>query len=273
MITSDDENISWHAMLLTALEASLEAGSAIMEIYRTKFEVEYKDDQSPLTLADKLANDIINKYLKATGIPVLSEESAITEYNQRKHWKALWIVDPLDGTKEFIQRNNEFTVNIALISGQNPVMGVVYAPAIGELYFSSVHMGAFFVSLRDNADIIIRDIIASSQKLPLPKTNNEYVVLGSRSHMNAETTAYINSLMESHPNLKVRSRGSSLKFCSIADGSCQLYPRYGTTMEWDTAAGQAILEIAGGSVTETTTGYPLLYNKESLKNPHFIAKK
>jgi 3'(2'), 5'-bisphosphate nucleotidase len=273
MITSDDENISWHEMLLTALEASLEAGNAIMEIYRTKFDVEYKEDQSPLTLADKSADDIIFKYLKATDIPVLSEESAITDYNLRKHWNTLWIVDPLDGTKEFIQRNDEFTVNIALISGQKPVMGVVYAPAIGELYFGSAHLGAFFVSLRDNADVILRDIIASSQKLPLDNANNEFVVLGSRSHMNAETTAYINALMESHPNLKVRSRGSSLKFCSIADGSCQLYPRFGTTMEWDTAAGQAILEIAGGSVTEATAGYPLLYNKESLKNPYFIAKK
>jgi len=268
-----DLKISWHEMLLTALEASIEAGNAIMEVYRTKFEVEYKDDQSPLTFADKSADNIINRYLKTTGIPVLSEESAVTDYNVRKNWKTLWIVDPLDGTKEFIQRNDEFTVNIALISGQKPVLGVVFAPAIGELYFGSAHSGAFFASMRENTVVILTDIIATSKKLPLHKTNNEFVVLGSRSHMNAETTAYINSLQKNHPNLKVRSRGSSLKFCAVADGSCQLYPRFGTTMEWDTAAGQAILEIAGGSVTEAHEGYPLLYNKESLKNPHFIAKQ
>jgi len=272
MIISADKKIPWHKLLLIALEASIKAGNAIMQVYRTRFDIEYKDDQSPLTLADKNADSIINNYLSETGIPVLSEESSVTDFSLRKHWNTLWIVDPLDGTKEFIQRNDEFTVNIALILGQKPVLGVVYAPAIGELYFASAHLGAFFVSLQDTININLPDMIASSEKLPRHQITNAFIVLGSRSHMNAETTAYINSMMKIHPNLKVSSRGSSLKFCSIADGSSQLYPRFGTTMEWDTAAGQAILEIAGGSVTEANEGYPLVYNKESLKNPYFIAK-
>jgi 3'(2'), 5'-bisphosphate nucleotidase len=269
----DDSRIPYQKLLLIALEAALQAGKAIMDIYQTSFEIEYKEDQSPLTLADRLADNIINKLLKETGIPILSEESAILDYTERKSWETLWIVDPLDGTKEFIQRNDEFTVNIALVYKQKPVLGIVYAPAIGEFYFASVHSGAFFVPLKKTTDFILQDIIASAEKIPFDSENTAFIVLGSRSHMNAETTSYINSLKLSHPNLRVQSRGSSLKFCAVADGSCQIYPRFGTTMEWDTAAGQAILEIAGGSITEANSGYPLLYNKESLKNPHFIAKR
>lgn len=271
MSLSDNDHIPYHNLLLTAVEASLEAGKAIMDIYSTRFEIEYKEDQSPLTLADQKADSIIHKFLKETGIPILSEETAVTDFSVRRHWNMLWIVDPLDGTKEFINHNDEFTVNISLILGQKPVLGVVYAPAIGELFYASAKSGAFFASLQETTDLNIPDIIASSKKLPFNAANNEFIILGSRSHMNDETSAYINTLMQQHPNLKVQSRGSSLKFCSVADGSCQLYPRFGTTMEWDTAAGQAILEIAGGSVTEAHEGYPLLYNKESLKNPHFIA--
>jgi 3'(2'), 5'-bisphosphate nucleotidase len=273
MISSSGIKVPYNELLLTALEASLVAGKAIMDIYLTKFDIEYKDDQSPLTLADTTADIVISKYLKETGIPVLSEESELIDYKQRKKWKTFWIVDPLDGTKEFIQRNGEFTVNIALIADKVPVLGVVYAPAIGSMYFATASMGSFFASLQEETGTIPRKIIASAKKLPFHAVTDDFIVLGSRSHMNDETTAYINSLKQSHPNLQVQSRGSSLKFCTIADGSCQLYPRFGTTMEWDTAAGHAILLIAGGSVNEAYEGYPLQYNKESLKNPHFIAKR
>jgi 3'(2'), 5'-bisphosphate nucleotidase len=273
MNDSGNVQIPFHALLLTALEAALEAGKAIMDIYLTKFEIEYKLDQSPLTIADKSADNSINRHLKQTGIPILSEESAIIDYERRKNWETLWIVDPLDGTKEFIKRNDEFTVNIALISGQNPVMGIVYAPATGELYFASANFGAFFASVPVTVELSPQRIIAASKKLPLNSHNDKFIVLGSRSHMNDNTTAYINSLKKQHPNLQLQSRGSSLKFCSIADGSCQIYPRFGTTMEWDTAAGHAVLLIAGGSVTEATHGYPLIYNKKSLQNPSFIAKR
>jgi 3'(2'), 5'-bisphosphate nucleotidase len=270
---SGKAQISYHALLLMALEAALEAGKAIMDIYLTKFEIEYKLDQSPLTIADKAADNIIHKHLKQTGIPILSEESALIDYELRKNWKTLWIVDPLDGTKEFIQRNDEFTVNIALISGQKPALGVVYAPATGELYFASDNFGAFFALVPVNVELSPQRIIAASKKLPLSSPKDKFIVLGSRSHMNDETTAYINSLKKNHPNLQLQSRGSSLKFCSVADGTCQVYPRFGTTMEWDTAAGHAILQIAGGSVTHANEEYPLIYNKESLQNPHFIAKR
>lgn len=265
------------ALLYAALEAALSAGKVIMEIYRTDFEVTFKNDLSPLTLADTKADSIIHKILAATGIPVISEESAEIEFSRRQFWKMLWMVDPLDGTKEFVCRSKEFTVNIALILEQSPVLGVVYAPATGELYFGMVSLGSFFKRLDPCADTALLSpagIIASSKKLPLKRVDEiGFVVQASRSHLNAETRSYINELKLKHPDLQIVARGSSLKLCAVAEDSCQVYPRFGPTMEWDTAAGHAIILQAGGNVTEAQNGITLSYNKKSLLNPDFIAKR
>jgi len=263
-------------LLQTALEVALSAGKAIMEIYNTDFDVTYKSDLSPLTLADTNADKIINECLAATGIPVLSEESSSVEYVHRQFWKMLWMVDPLDGTKEFVHRTGEFTVNIALIMEQKPVLGVVYAPATGELYFGMASLGSFFRRLAlgdDTVKLSPADIIATSKRLPISIDDKEFVVQASRSHLDVETSKFIDELKQLHPYLRVVSRGSSLKLCAVAEGSCQVYPRFGPTMEWDTAAGHAIIEQAGGKVSEATTGISLSYNKKSLLNPNFIAKR
>lgn len=263
-------------LLQTALVASLSAGKAIMEIYSTNFDVTYKSDLSPLTLADTTADNIINEYLAITGIPVLSEESANVEYDRRQSWEMLWMVDPLDGTKEFVRRSDEFTVNIALILEQKPVLGVVYAPATGDLYFGMASLGSFFTRIdlsKDCSKLSLTEIIAASKKLPASINDTEFVVMASRSHLNAETDKFIAELKHLHLNLRIVSRGSSLKLCAVADGSCQIYPRFGPTMEWDTAAGHAIIEQAGGTVTDSERGLSLSYNKKSLLNPNFIAKR
>lgn len=262
--------------LFIALEAALSAGKAIMEIYRTGFDVTYKSDLSPLTTADTTADKIIHECLAVTGIPVLSEESAAVNYASRQFWNMLWIVDPLDGTKEFVRHSDEFTVNIALICEKKPVLGVVFAPATGELYFGMASSGSFFTHLdlsEDKAPFSPADIVSSARKLPLISDNAKFIVQASRSHLNAETKRFIEELKQLHPDLKIVQRGSSLKLCAVADGSCNVYPRFGPTMEWDTAAGHAIIEQAGGIVTEAANGYPLSYNKKSLRNPDFIAKR
>jgi 3'(2'), 5'-bisphosphate nucleotidase len=264
------------ALLNTALEAALIAGKAIMEIYSTDFDIAYKSDMSPLTRADTTADHIINEHLAATGIPVISEESASISYARRQFWKMLWMVDPLDGTKEFVRRSDEFTVNIALIMERKPVLGVVYAPATGDLYFGMASLGSYYarLSLREVKDMLTpANIIAAAVKLPLMHDQTQFVVQASRSHMDDETRKFIDELRQLHPQLHVVQRGSSLKLCAVADGSCQVYPRFGQTMEWDTAAGHAIIDQAGGKVIDAKKGFPLSYNKKSLKNPDFIAKR
>ena len=264
-------------LLQTALEAALSAGKAIMTIYRTNFDIDYKSDFTPVTLADTTADKIITKILSTSGIPVISEESETMDYARRKSWKMLWMVDPLDGTKEFIRGRDEFTVNIALILGQKPVLGVVYAPATGELYFGMTSIGSFLTRLDLNVETELlspSEIMASSEKLPLRISKDiGFVVQASRSHQDAKTRRFINELKQSHPDLRVVARGSSLKLCAVADGSCHVYPRFGPTMEWDTAAGHAIIIQVGGDVTEVKNGFPLSYNKKSLQNPDFIAKR
>jgi len=187
------------------------------------------------------------------------------------------MVDPLDGTKEFIRGSGEFTVNIALILGQKPVLGVVYAPATGELYFGMKSIGSFLTRLDLNVETELlspSEIMASSEKLPLRISKDiGFVVQASRSHQDAKTLRFINELKQSHPDLRIVARGSSLKLCAVADGSCHVYPRFGPTMEWDTAAGHAIIIQVGGDVTEVKNGFPLSYNKKSLQNPDFIAKR
>lgn len=256
--------------LKLAIQASIQAGKKIIEIYNSDdFNLEYKLDDSPLTLADTASNKIIENILEASNIPILSEEGNILDFNKRKNLKQLWIVDPLDGTKEFIKKNNEFTVNIALIEKSIPVIGVIYAPALNVLYFSERKLGAYkiFITAFDEFDI------SNALSLPLVTKPNEYKVLTSRSHLDDNTLDYIDNLKVN--NLKVVSVpiGSSLKFCLLAEGLADCYPRFSPCMEWDTAAGQVICEQVGFKVVDLKTIKPIVYNRENLINNYFIAKK
>ena len=257
-------------LLSIAIIASVEAGEAIMKVYSNKINVIYKEDESPLTLADKNANEIINKYLIKSKIPIISEENKILTYDERKNWDQCWIVDPLDGTKEFIKRNGEFTVNIALIEHTKPILGVIYVPATKILYFTSEDcLKSYKVLLKTNT-ISIDDIFNNAIEI-FPTQQNDSIlrIVGSRSHLNEATKSYILKI-EKKNKTKIVSRGSSLKFCLIAEGGAEIYPRFAPTMEWDTAAGQAICEAVGVKVIDITTNEPLKYNKQNLLNPYFL---
>ncbi len=258
-------------LLSTAIIASVEAGEAIMKVYSNKIDVVYKEDESPLTLADKNANKIINKHLVKSKIPIISEENKILTYEERKNWKQCWIVDPLDGTKEFIKRNGEFTVNIALIKNNRPILGVIYVPVSKTLYFTSDNSSKSYKALlKTNTNIIIDEIFNNAVEIfPKPKNNNILRIVGSRSHLNNTTKNYILKI-EKKNKTKIVSKGSSLKFCLVAEGGAEIYPRFAPTMEWDTAAGQAICEAVGVKVIDITTNEPLKYNKQNLLNPHFL---
>lgn len=257
---------------LIAIKAAIDAGDEILKVYNSDdFHIEKKDDSSPLTQADKNAHNKIVEYLVNTKINILSEEGDEISYSTRKNWNKLWIVDPLDGTKEFIKRNGEFTVNIALIENQTPIFGVIYVPVTDVLYVGIKNYGAFkFEKVKDiNVNLnSLDEIIKKGVKLPI-KNNQPFTVVASRSHLSPETEEFINNLKKEHPDLISISKGSSLKLCAVADGSADVYPRFAPTMEWDTAAGQAIVEAMGGKVTKTD-GSELLYNRENLLNPWFI---
>lgn len=244
-------------------QIALDAGVVIMEVYQDEesFGVTHKADDSPLTLADKRANDVICAGLKKAtpDIPIISEENKEIAYSERKDYSCAWLVDPVDGTKEFIKRNGEFTVNIALIKGGRIVLGVVYVPVTKELFWAYKDGGAY-LSIKGS----------EPKKLDAPKFSMKDTglsVVCSRSHLNEETAAFIDKLNE--PN-KV-SKGSSLKFLILAQGGAHVYPRLAPTMEWDTGAAQIVLEEAGGKIINIETDLPLEYNKENLRNPHFIA--
>lgn len=263
------------SLVIKVLRIAYKAGTAIIDIYHGPFDVELKEDNSPLTIADKTAHAIIAEGLSDTGIPLLSEEGIHLDYEIRKNWNDFWLVDPLDGTKEFIRKNGDFTVNIALISNQQPVFGVVYAPVPGFIYWGS-SSGSFRLDVKHSADIEsihFQDLESRADKLPYISKTDGYLVLGSRSHMNAETELFIDDLRKSHPDLSFISRGSSLKFCTLAEGGADIYPRFGPTMEWDTAAGHAVAVFAGCSVNQVENNLPVVYNKPSLKNPFFIAQR
>ena len=237
-----------------------EAGDAIMQIYSQDFEVEYKQDSSPLTLADKKANDIIENRLNqlSVNLPILSEEGKEIPYEERKHWEYFWLVDPLDGTKEFVKKNGEFTVNIALIHKNTPVLGVVYAPALDICYWAKQGEGAF----------------KDEQRLPL-KTESQrevYKIVASRSHMSDETQAFIDNI-DTDKDKELISIGSSLKICLVAEGEADIYPRLGPTMEWDTGAAHAIVNETGKNVQKYNNVEYMshLYNKEKLLNQWFVA--
>ncbi len=240
-----------------------DAGDAILEVYsREDFDVDMKSDDSPLTAADLAAHKIIVAGLQALApeIPVLSEESGGIGWQERRQWSRYFLVDPLDGTKEFIQRNGEFTVNIALIDGHKPVLGAVYVPVTGVLYLGNVET---------NHATVERDGI-SQEMQTRPMADKELVVVGSRRH-GSGTMATMMEFLQQHFNVEIESVGSSLKFCMLAEGKADLYPRLAPTSEWDTGAAQAVLEAAGGAVVNTSFA-PLDYNnKEDILNPFFIA--
>jgi len=259
--------------LALAIEASLKAGSVIMDVYDTAFGVELKDDKSPLTEADRRSNDVINTYLKKTPFPIISEENKQIDYNERKFWNTCWIVDPVDGTKEFIKRNGEFTVNIALVKKGHPILGVIYVPATKALYFSEVSSQKAYKANLSSHDTSLEKIKQCSIGLK-PKTRTDHLqVVGSRSHMSQETLDFIEDLKQDGKEVGIVSKGSSLKFCLVAEGQADVYPRFAPTMEWDTAAGQAICNAVGINVISKETNGSLQYNKENLLNPWFIVSK
>jgi 3'(2'), 5'-bisphosphate nucleotidase len=246
-------------LLKGVLDAVAAASTAILEVYATAHGVEYKADESPITRADRAAHDILAARLSllTPSIPVLSEEAeAAHDFAVRRAWPELWLVDPLDGTREFISRNGEFTVNVALIRGHEPVLGVVAAPALGLTYYAARGHGAFRAQTESGAEPI-----------HVRPAADPLVVVGSRSHRGDS----LDGLLARLGPHEMRPMGSALKFCLVAEGSADFYPRLGPTSEWDTAAAQAVLEVAGGAVT-TLDGSPLRYNqRDTLLNPHFIA--
>ncbi|MBR9913547.1 MAG: 3'(2'),5'-bisphosphate nucleotidase CysQ [Algicola sp.] len=259
--------------LKIAIEASLKAGAVIMQVYDTAFDVEIKDDKSPLTEADKRANDVINSFLKPTPIPIISEENKQIDYTERKDWDTCWIVDPVDGTKEFIKRNGEFTVNIAMVNAGVPQLGVIYVPATKTLYFSDVLQKQAFKAELESHDTTLEAILEIAKPLTAKEPSSHVEVVGSRSHMSQETLDFVEGLKKSGKEVDIVSKGSSLKFCLVAEGKADIYPRFAPTMEWDTAAGQAICNAVGIEVISKETNAPLLYNKENLLNPWFIVAK
>ena len=276
------DTIQYDKLILTTILAAKHAGEAILEVYDSDFAVEHKDDKSPLTLADKKSNEIIENVLEQTitvnnsTVPILSEEGRETQYDERKKWEYFWLVDPLDGTKEFVKRNGEFTVNIALIHKHKPVLGIIYIPVKDVFYFAAINIGTYKLEnsriLTD--DLSIEDLIDKSQKLPIDNNSKtSFTVVGSRSHTSEEFTEFVKQLNQKHENVEFISSGSSLKLCLVAEGKADVYPRFGPTMEWDTAAGQAIVEQAKGTVMETETNEPLSYNKSNLLNPFFIVSR
>ncbi len=273
------------SLLFKSIHASLKAGDAILEIYDSDFSVEKKADDSPLTLADKRSHEIIEASLTEFNIPILSEEGKNIDYSVRQDWEQLWIVDPLDGTKEFVKRNGEFTVNIALVEHGKPVLGVIFVPVKNVLYFSERDLGSYKLSdsgcieelkkqlLSGKKDILFEKLMAHSEQLPIKRsTGSSCTIIGSRSHATKELDAYVKEKELEYDVVDFISAGSSLKFCLVAEGRADVYPRLGPTMEWDTAAGQAIAENAGAGVLVQNTKTPLVYNKADLLNPYFIVQ-
>lgn len=252
-----DATMYYSSLLPDIIRLADEASEKVLHIYQSEFKVNYKDDQSPITAADMASHDVIVNGLRrlSRDIPILSEEGAQAAWDERQHWRRFWLIDPVDGTKDFTQRTGEFTVNIALIEDGEPVLGVVTAPALNTVYWGIKGEGAHR-----------RDRSGHTQRIQVAAPRDTLRVVASKNHLNDATRAFIDSL---GPHDTVQA-GSSLKFCRIAEGHADLYPRMGPTCEWDTAAAHAILLAAGGKV-QTVDGKPLQYGKEDLLNPYFIA--
>lgn len=248
------------------LNVARAAGDKILEIYGRDFEIEYKGDDSPLTEADKAANEVIMEFLRAAhaDTPIISEENREIPYPERVDWTRFWLVDPLDGTKEFIKKNGEFTVNIALVEGRQPVLGVVYRPVTDTMYFGAEGAGAWKIEAGGDTEQISGG--------PHYSEKSEVRVVASRSHLTSEVEAFVENLRSQGKQVDFLSAGSSLKICLVAAGAADVYPRFGPTMEWDTGAAHAVATAAGKQVLNAETREPLDYNKENLLNPHFIVE-
>lgn len=248
-----------------AENAAIDAGRSIIEIYDSdNFETEIKDNATPVTRADKLAHEILTQSLSKTGLPILSEEGMNIDYKERKLWDYFWLIDPLDGTKEFIHKNGEFTVNIALMKANVPVAGVILRPSSGSLYSGAAGYGIY---KKERADTIQFFPLKKRKTLDELLTKERVRVVASRSHPSAETQSFTTRFKK----VQVMTAGSSLKFMLLLENKAEIYPRFGTTMEWDTAAGHAILNASNRGVYQTDLASELSYNKPDLRNPFFIA--
>ena len=271
-------NWSHQALLKLAVNAAIIAGEEILEIYNTDFAVETKSDDTPVTIADKASGLCISKILEQTQIPIISEEEDICDFSIRKNWNQVWIIDPLDGTKEYIKRNGEFAINIALVEDGKPVIGIIYAPVAHDIYFASNQLGSYKITQHDLIFELTKKNIADNllefgKKLPILKVPKTYTVVASRSHLSKDVNQRIAQLKKIYGEVDIISVGSSIKQCWVAEGKAHEYPRYGTTMEWDTAAGQCILEMAGCELLDLETNLPMVYNKMNMKNNFFVAKQ
>ncbi|MDR4507612.1 MAG: 3'(2'),5'-bisphosphate nucleotidase CysQ [Candidatus Brocadiaceae bacterium] len=296
-------NIQYDQFLLRTVLVAKRAGDAILEVYNSDFAVEQKDDKSPLTLADKRSHEVIVGMLKKriknenaecrddySSMPILSEEGRDIPFEDRRKWEYYWLVDPLDGTKEFVKRNGEFTVNIALMQRNRPVLGCIYVPVQDIFYFAAEGLGSYKLedSEKVTDDLSVKELFDISRKLPLKKqekndtscdnkkTNGEntpLTIIGSRSHTSKEVSEFVEHIKKQFGGVEFISAGSSLKFCLVAEGKADIYPRFGPTMEWDTAAGHVIVEQASGEVIDVHTKAPLQYNKRELLNPFFIVSR
>ncbi len=279
--------------LLVALRAAKAAGDAILTVYRGEFDVEYKEDHSPLTVADRKAHAVIKEYLAGgehlEAIPLLSEEGRSIPHEVRNRWDEFWLVDPLDGTKEFVKRLDEFTVNIALIQAGKPILGVVLVPAKDLFYFGLEGLGSYKVGRPEvvqelseriakapTRDAVLKTLLDVSDHLPLRRAGCEekdpLTVIGSRSHGTEALGEFVQKAEQRFREVTLISVGSALKFALVAEGNADVYPRFGPTMEWDTAAGQCLVEQSGGTVLELDAQIPLVYNKRELLNPYFICR-
>ncbi|MDC6352760.1 3'(2'),5'-bisphosphate nucleotidase CysQ [Zeaxanthinibacter sp. PT1] len=263
-----------NALLHKAIFASIEAGKKIMEIYSHGFKVQRKEDDSPVTQADIAAEKIILEHLSKTRIPIISEESVKSPYSERQHWKHCWLVDPLDGTKEFIKQNGEFTVNIAYCERGQAVLGVIYVPVSGELYWGNTKENlAFKATIPVHTPSAEISMEHATQLTGTDKDPTILRVARSRSHLNTSTSEYIKSVSLTYEQIEMVVKGSSLKFGLLAEGEADLYPRFSPTMEWDTAAGHAICKAVGFEVIKAGEQSELHYNKEDLTNPNFIVRR
>ncbi len=260
-------------LLLLAGELALGGGKEIMKVYETDFEVGVKEDNSPLTLADENSHRLISAGLEQTGYPVMSEEGAELDYELRKNWERFWCVDPMDGTREFVKKNGEFTVNIALIENNSPILGVIYVP-VKDLLYAAMNDELYRMEEAEKNFIDMKENMERFRIIPGKAKSGEsrLRVLVSRSHLSKETRAYLAELEKSFPGMEFLSAGSALKFGWMAEGKADLYPRFSPCMEWDTAAGHAILKAAGKNIFLYPSGEELTYNKKNLVNDWFVAR-
>ena len=250
-----------------AVDAAWSASAVIMRVKQAGYQTQFKSEASPVTEADLGSHAAIVSSLSAASIPILSEEGTLPEYNERKEWETYWSVDPLDGTKEFTRGSDEFTVNIALIHKQKPLAGVIVLPERELGYWGGPEIGLYASNIPVTAEVCFRDALKLKRKR-LPK---KFTAVVSRAHLNTKTRFYLDQLKEQHGEITVRRAGSSTKFIDIARGKADLYPRFSPCMEWDTAAGHALIRAIGKEIISLETNEPLLYNRESLYNPPFLA--